>query len=92
MKQKFHQLRINTNKITTLLIEELPTEPCLGQSVTYWRQKTEVSDDKTSDRMSKCHRQRSLYFGFVTVIKHLPSVLGHCWLGIRKSIRHVKIE
>ena len=64
MKQKFHQLRINTNEITTLLIEELPTEPCLGQSVTYWRQKTEVSDDKTSDRMSKCSSSAKLTLAF----------------------------
>jgi len=25
-------------------------------------------------------------------LHHLPSVLRHCWLGIRKSIRPVKIE
>jgi len=28
----------------------------------------------------------------VTVVFILPSVLWHCWLGIMKSIRPVKIE
>ena len=37
-------------------------------------------------RESHCHYQ-STYFS-----THLPSVLWHCWFGVRKSIRPVKIE
>jgi len=32
---------------------------------------------------------RTVYYSLVAI---LPSVLWHCWLGVRKSIRPVKIE
>ena len=48
-----------------------------------------------------CHLKTKIYYLFFWCRKeniicsfssHLPSVLWHCWLGTRKSIRPVKIE
>jgi len=34
----------------------------------------------------------SLYFNSFLVVYSFPSVLWHCWLGVRKSIRPLKTE
>ena len=39
-------------------------------------------------RLTEWWRQIKL----ITDYSLLPSVLWHCWLGVRKSIRHIKIE
>ena len=56
---------------------------------------TQEADDANGIRALNCwiyfHLRSKKYFSdFLTGV--LPSVLWHCWSGVRKSIRHVEIE